>query len=581
MNRLNRITLFLIPGVIVVLIFVYVGYAYHFLPNRVHSLRITFDRQVYQKDFVVYISDSTEAFPNLIKPFFARVDSDSVVFVEFGKSIRLRQFRLYFQGGIENGAVREISLIGSGVESRIKLSQVASNLIQLQSEDEDSLNFRLTTNSGYAYIETPRFYYPSDYWLLSISIVVAVGLSFAFYFLIGHLLSTVSLNSISWSEWSVVAFILSILLPQVLFNITLAVSAVLIARNFRFNQFTVNKLNLLYLSLFLVYFLNFLFFSTFQNISHFEKYLALLAVPIYASCINGKRLLIFFSVSALLIGGTVLVGALVNIAIFRNLETVSTDFLTGIIHRVYYSYLLVFSIIYIELGTNLRYKRLINIVLFILLVLSGSKLVIFCMLILSLFLFRASVKVVLVPLLLLSLVLFSPLRNNFGLIADPKDLSVLSEQHISNPTDSRLNGFTLRLILWQENIRVDRLSQLVIGNGIGPEGKAVLESKLRERGLMNHLWYNAHNQYLTTFFHAGLVGLIPLLFMMMYSIWLGFKSGNRVLFFFSIVIAMAMMSESVFERVSGIALFSLILLLLANDQSRENLKFTTSQSLTQ
>lgn len=576
MNRVKRIILLCLPVVTIATIVWFVSYAYHFLPERVQTLKIVFDRPVQAQDFVVYISDSAEAAPNLSRPFFAQTGSDSVLLVKIGERVKLRQARLYFQRQIDDGVIRKISLIGKSTESSLKLSQITSDLIQLQKSGENPIAFHVTTGSGYAYIETPPFYYPFDYWLLAIAMLVAVGLAYVFYFVIRQLLEEVT--SISWMEWSVIAFILSIMLPQVFFNVTLAVSTLFVIRNFSFDRLLSNRLNLLYAALFVVYLLSFLYFSSISSFSYFEKYLGLLALPVYASCIKNKRILIFFCVSALLIGGAVLTGALVNVAVFRNVEVVQSDKLSAIIHPVYYSYLVAFSILYLELGTNLRHKHLISIILFVLLILSGSKLVIFSMVVLSLFFLRPSVKVILVPLLLMSMFLYSPIRKEFGLVFNSRDLSVLSEPHLSNPTDERLNGFTLRIMLWQENLRVEKLSRLIFGNGIGPEGKAVLEANLRERGLTNHVWYNAHNQYLTTFFHTGLVGLMILISIVMYLIWMGYRSGNRVLLFFSVVTALAFMSESVFERVSGIALFSLILLLMTNGESQENNKLTIPQA---
>jgi O-antigen ligase len=116
---------------------------------------------------------------------------------------------------------------------------------------------------------------------------------------------------------------------------------------------------------------------------------------------------------------------------------------------------------------------------------------------------------------------------------------------------------------------VERIEQLFFGSGLGPDGRAVFETKLRERGLSNHLWYNAHNQYLTTFFHTGLVGLFMLVSIVFYCIWLGYKSEDRVMFFFSILTALSMMSESVFERVNGTVFFSLILLMMSGSSRRE------------
>jgi len=108
------------------------------------------------------------------------------------------------------------------------------------------------------------------------------------------------------------------------------------------------------------------------------------------------------------------------------------------------------------------------------------------------------------------------------------------------------------------------LKEFMFGNGIGAQGNDVFETRLRARGLTHHLWYNAHNQYITTLFSIGLSGLILLSAIIYYCIHLGIKTKNVTLISFTMLTAFAMSSESIFERASGTAFFCVVMLLLSN-----------------
>lgn len=563
-NRINGVMLIGFPLITIGTILFYLSANYQNLDNRIESVKIGLSKPIRSDALVIYISDSTDAAIDFTEHYFAQSINDSTLLIDLGRKIKLRQFRLYFQRAMEDVTINEISLLSEGYKHTSDLKKLKSEDIRVITNNGERLTFSVLLNSGYAYFESPQFYYPEDYTLLLLAILGAVGLSCLLYLFMREINSIVNLNSLTLQELSVIAFILSVFLPQAFFNITLTISALLVIRNFRIDYFLTNRLNLLFILFYSVILLNFIFFIPTFNFTIIEKYTSLLFLPIYVSCIKSTRLLIFFSLSAFLIGGCVLVGALINIAIFKNPEIISFDNLTGEIHPVYYSYLLAFSVIYIECGTNLRYKYLINFLLFLLLVLSGSKLIIFGLLLLLPFFFKKSIKMIFVPLMIVALFLFAPLRERFVSILRLSDLSIVSEEHIENPDDKRLNGVTLRIILWQENLRVDNTIQFIFGRGIGRTGDDILEDNLGKRGLTKHLWYNAHNQYVTTFFHTGMIGLIALLSILFYCIRLGVRSKDQVLLFFSIITFLAMMSESVFERASGIVFFGLIILLITN-----------------
>jgi hypothetical protein len=295
-----------------------------------------------------------------------------------------------------------------------------------------------------------------------------------------------------------------------------------------------------------------------------EKYSMLFILPIYASCIRSSKLVILFVATAIIIGVGLLLGALIDISILRNLEIVSFENFTRTIHPIYYSYLVAFSILYIQLNVFVRHKYVIQFILILLLVLSGSKLVIFILLLWFVFTLSKGLRLVVVPVVILTVILFTPLKDRFGSIIKIKDLEVITEEYIQNPTDLRLNGFTLRIILWQENLK--SLKNIFFGNGVSLSGSKPLVENLKKRGLTNHLEYNAHNQYISMIYKTGIIGLIILISVLTYTIKWAIQYKNFTLVIFTLLMSFAMLSESIFERVIGITFFCMVILLLSNSE---------------
>ncbi|MEQ1585081.1 MAG: O-antigen ligase family protein, partial [Cyclobacteriaceae bacterium] len=157
-------------------------------------------------------------------------------------------------------------------------------------------------------------------------------------------------------------------------------------------------------------------------------------------------------------------------------------------------------------------------------------------------------------------------------VLDFGDLSVIQEQTIKDPHDSRLNGFTLRIILWQESLNISNAKELIFGRGVSLSGNKSLERSLERRGLTDHLWYNAHNQYITTMYEMGLIGFILLMALLVYTIRLAVSTKDRVLLAFTLLMSIAMLSESILKRASGIAFFCMVILLLSNTRMSESKK---------
>jgi len=549
-------------AIVIVLLFIYLHFGYQKLGDGIRSIKVVLNKPTVFEEPIVYITEGTQVNQDFERTFRSHTVNDSVILVDLNKETYIRQFRMYFQSSTENVEIKAIWLQSNENEWKLDLREFRIDDILILEQNTQILKFKVLSKEGYSYLESPRFYYPTDFTLIAIATAMAVLLSCSLILFFSRIqLFSVS-KSISISELSVFLFIFSIFLPQRYFNIALVISALLVIRNFRIQYFLSNKTNILMIIFYTVILINYFTISPDYNFKAIEKYTMFLVLPVYATCIRDSKVLIYFFFTALIIGVGLLLGALIDISIFKNLEVVSFENFTRTIHPVYYSYLLAFSILYIELNVFVTNKYLIQSLLIVLLVLSSSKLIIFVVLLWFLFVVKKSVRLILVPFVILILFFFTPLNERFGSIIKPSDLTVITDDYIQNPDDLRLNGFTLRVILWQENL--NSVNNFLFGNGVSLSGTRYLELSLMKRGLTNHLQYNAHNQYITTIYKTGLLGFIILFAILAYCILQGIKTKNMTLVYFTTMMSLAMMSESIFERVSGIAFFCLVLLLLSN-----------------
>jgi len=568
-KKIKTILLVFGPLVILGAIIFYLTISYQSIDNHVESINIVLSKPLQSEPPIGYILDSTEAQMNFKTVFPSREINDSILFIDLKKATQLRQFRLYFSPHADTIKIRSIVFQFTNKDrANVNLVKLKGDGVRIVKECKDNLCLIIEKNDGYAYIETSRFYYPSDYPLIGLSALISLLI------LYGSLIVLIkvtlpSFGPLSLLTISLIVFMFSIFLPQRFYNIALALTIVLHIRNFKLQHFLANRVNFFLFGLYILIVLSFLTISADYNFKAIEKYTLFLVLPIFASCIGNNRVLFFFCVSALVIGAVLLAGASIDMAIFRNLDAISFENFTRTIHPVYYSYLLSFSIFYIQFTSTQRYKLLLQVILLFLLILSGSKLIIFATLILLAFSVKNKIYLIIASIIILCLLFFGPVRDRFASIMNVSDLSIVSEDHIQNPNDPRLNGLTLRLILWQESLATDNIKELLIGRGVSSNASKSLMNKIKNRGLTNHAEYNAHNQYLTTFFETGLIGLILLISMLMYCLYRGIMDKNRVLIVFTILMSFAMMSESILQRVMGITFFCIIMLLLTTHKSNE------------
>jgi len=134
----------------------------------------------------------------------------------------------------------------------------------------------------------------------------------------------------------------------------------------------------------------------------------------------------------------------------------------------------------------------------------------------------------------------------------------LAIQNISiqnlDKTSSESN--TIRLLIWEQSVYIIK-EHFWLGLGVGDANDALYKA-YQENGLTgameNHL--NAHNQYLQTFLGIGFIGFVLLLALTLGGIIKGLKKKNVMLTFFSILICLNFMVESMLQAVAGTLFFA-------------------------
>lgn len=560
----NTLTVIAWGVVPLIAILFYLQLNFSHLDEKFQSMKLVISRSTQMSIPIVYLAKDSNFEVDLEAPLFFTQDNDSIYLVDFGDEITLRQFRLYFNDSSETLNIKHIYLSSDERQHELNLKEFKAHNIKIIKKESDLLSIRIAPSKNYNYLESTRFYYSFDYGSILFAYLLSSLAFWMFPFLIKSTNLILWVKNLKVEEISIMIFVLAIFLPQRIYNLALAISFILVIRNFCFKTFFDSKINILFILTGVVVLLNFLFINSDYNFKAIEKYALFFAMPVYASCLRTNKILDLFCISSFLIGLGLVVSASVDIFIFRKLEIVSFDNFTRSIHPVYYSYLLAFSIMYLELKVSVKDKIFLQAILMSLLILSGSKLIISLTIIWLLFFVGKRIAVFAIPILIAALVLFSPVRERFLSISNLNDLSIVGEKFVSDPKDARLNGLTLRLILWQESLVINDLSDFLFGKGVSLKASKQFENRLLMRGLVNHAEFNSHNQYVTTMQKTGLVGLLILLSTIFFCFHHGRVAGNFLLIYFTAMMGIAMLSESLFERSSGTTFFILITLAMVN-----------------
>ncbi|PCJ23219.1 MAG: hypothetical protein COA97_12130 [Flavobacteriales bacterium] len=535
--------------------------------HTVEQIELRMDKSYGRMNPTLYLVHENDVGFDFSIPYKLELGKDSSLVFNFNSAVKVRKIRIYFEKEIDELAINGIVLKEKDVGVTVDLNGfITGNGLQLD-RNKNAYLVRVVLKNGF--IESPKYFlYSSDKWSIAILFIIFIGLLIGFYFLFNKLKFFGNFNFLNFVDGSIALFIVSIFFPHPIFNITLILSLLLVIKNFNFKGFIANRINLMFIAYFLMLFLNDLFVapSGFHNLKSTETLLPFLILPVYVSCIRGAKYLSHFPTSAIIIGVFMFLTSLWDAIIFRNIAYFSFDEFAKFTHPIYYSYLVSFSIFYVLLDKkmNKRLKNVIQAVLFVFLILAGSKLVITITLILYFIIVMTNKKAMIALVLgVVFLGLFPPVQDRFKEVLNFDDLSIVNEEIISNDKDPRVNGLTLRLLLWQESINtIETLPDFLFGLGVGKATDAKLKENLNKRGLEKYNRYSTHNQFVNVFMRTGIVGVILLLFIIVYGLYQAITRKNKLLLIMMVMFTFAMITESVLQRVLGIYFFTTVLLFL-------------------
>lgn len=379
-------------------------------------------------------------------------------------------------------------------------------------------------------------------------------------------------------------FLVSIFLVEPIYNIALIVAFVFYIKDFNWELFKKNKINFLFIALFFVYFLNTIFVkeNEIREFSTVERLLPFVFIPILMASIKLNNAMYYLMLSGLLIGFFLFSTSLMDFILLEKNEYFSFQEFSKYYHPVYLSYLIFISICFFQQYYHKKETYIFQLILFMFLIFLGSKLVIVISIVLYLLLLikfkKTSILYIgLIFPFLISVFLFKPLQQRFDEVLNLNDLSVLKVNKLENSNDSRINGLTLRFILWRESVAtLSGWKEFTFGNGVSKSKLKDLKNRLENFGLKHHSDYNSHNQYVDTFWRTGFIGLIALILIFITAFRMGLKQKNRILLIVTLFLFFSMLSESVFGRVRGVYFITTILLILTNS----NFNYKTGGSIT-
>ena len=552
--------------IVLCVVFFYLKGNYLYLKSPVSSIEITYTGDIQPQGLTMYVLGKTEVKLNYTRPYKFKQLQNNVLFVKFDDTLKLRSFRIYFEHPKDKIVINSIDLISTKDKYSINLNENV-NIEGLKLLTKSKENYGLEVMKLNGFLDFPKqFLYKSDF-----NSLYKLCLPLLFVILIStylvYRLKKLNFKGIGFSEVTFAILIFTVFLPAPIYNVALILMVLLNLKNMSWTTIKSQAINLLVVGFFLVYLLNNLFVSSegFHQMGTIERFLPFVILGVVLPSISNRRYLSLFPVSAFVIGFVFLVTSIFDVYIHQNLDFLSFDHFTKYLNPVYFSYLLFFSICYVDITIKSRKKYLYEIVLFLFLIFSGSKIVfIFSLIVVLIGLvnnWRAMSAVI--PLVIFA-ILFSPLKHRFQDVLKKEDLSILKEKHIENANDPRINGLTFRLILWREAFATMHGVDYILGKGVTQKTNKFLEDRLTRLGLLKHKKYNPHNQYVDTFWRTGVIGLLFLILIPVYSLIVGIKKKDRLIILFTLFMIVVMSSESIFGRVNGIYFFTTVVLILMN-----------------
>lgn len=558
--------LLVVAGICALLVF-YGLSKYQILDNPINSIELKFKQEVSKKDApIVFISKNAESDLDLKNPIKHTSFKDSVMNFQFDAKNKIRKVRVYFVNPNDSLLIESVTVISSKESFNIPLKKAQRKSVRVK---EVKGIYNVVVYEKYGFLELPKAYiYASDF-KNSYIFIGAFLCIIALVLLLLHLLQPYNIKINSARDVTIVLFLFSIFLPHPIFNITLILLLLFHLRKISWEKIRSNKVNLLFIGFFVIYLLNNLFISQegYKEMSTIERILPISILSLIVPSIAKRKYLIVFVYSACALGCWFLLTSAFDVYVHGSFNFLSFNLFTKYLHPIYFSYLVFFSVLYVETKFSGVNKYFVQLVLILFLVFSGSKMVLIAsVFVLGLKVFRFKKRMILIIPAGLALVvfLFTPLKERFEEILNKEDLTVLKEEKIAAPNDPRINGVTVRLILWREALNTMGIKDVFTGKGVTRKTDEILQEKLTSIGLEHHKYYNVHNQFVDTFWRTGIIGFILLLGILILGILEGIKRKDNLILIFCMFVFFVMLSESVFERVNGIYFFTATLLFIAN-----------------
>ncbi len=520
---------------------------------------ISFSTNYDRYEILVYPTGSKSFGVDFSRPVHP-ANGDTALYV-FTINDRIRNFRIDLGNTADHAYIRNLTVDYTDGTETLSLTDLKSSGVTYL---KGNGNF---SNRISAYFELP-YNRISRFELLFAEFLILLVSFFAgrlIVFLYRQYISPYAIRS-RLSSLFVALFILMMFLPQPWFNVGFILSFAWVVKDFSQRLFFRHITGLLFLLYFFWFLLNNVWVNTTFNSRLLETMLTCLFLPFYMACVPKENFLKFFPVAAALVSLGLMSTSVVDFAVFHNLNYFSFDGFTKYVHPVYFSYLLLFSIVYVELDASREFNRLLFISLFgVALLCCGSKLVISLAVLFYIgryFRKKWYLGLVFLLFVICCIFIFSPTRKRFQEIVNTQSLSILHENPILSKHDPRLTGLTLRLIIWQESLATfDRAGNILWGQGTDQNADKLLEEKLAGRGVeAGHVKYDPHNQFITTLYKFGLVGLLLLLAICAYILKQAINHRSRLLLVTLVIFVIAMLTESVMQRATGLYFFISVIL---------------------
>lgn len=521
--------------------------------------QISFSSDLDAKDLAVYTNYHRSEEIDFTKAYEPQRSGNRYVVNLEGSG--LRRFRIYIGRAVDSLSLDHVKMTLGGEEKALSVAKFRTEKLKKWENG-------VYTSEADAFFELKRSFISVTEFIIAEGLILAWGLILyvaIMYLWHRHLADLV--RPFSLKTLGISIYIASIFLPLPYFNVAFMISFAIIVKDFNYRQFLSNKAGLLILLYFVWFVINNTFVSDEFNMKLFETLLPFFFLPFYTACLPRVNTLSVFPLSALLLSFYFITSSCIDFSFYRSLSCFSFDAFTKYVHPVYVSYLLVFSLIYIELEGRGRFNKFLFVpVLGIALLCCGSKL----MIVLTglfyaarLFKKRPYFGYAFLFITVGIVLLFAPTRKRFQEIVNPKSFSILKEDPILSKHDERLTGVTVRLIIWQESLETfDNIRRILVGQGVGQKADRLLQDRLASRNVdASHIKYDPHNQYITTFYKLGLTGLLILVLLCFCVFRIACLSRNRLLVFTMLLFVIAMFTESVLQRATGIFFFLTLILL--------------------